>query len=70
MKAIVIRRFGGPEVMGWEDIPTPTPGPGEVLVKVCAVSVNRALDLDLRAGLGNTAPPCPTSWGSTLREKW
>ena len=53
MKAIVMRRFGGPEVLAWEDIPIPEPGPGEVLVKVRAVSVNRTLDLDLRAGLGN-----------------
>ena len=53
MKAIVIRKFGGPEVMGWEDIPTPAPGHGEVLVKVRAVSVNRTLDLHLREGLGN-----------------
>ena len=59
MKAIVIREFGGPEVMSWEDIPTPTPGPGEVLVKVCAVSVNRTLDLDLRAGLGNYGTTLP-----------
>ena len=70
MKAIVIREFGGPEVMSWEDIPTPTPGPGEVLVKVCAVSVNRTLDLDLRAGLGNYGSTLPHILGSTLREKW
>ena len=59
MKAIVMKRFGGPEVMGWEDIPTPTPGPGEVLVKVRAVSVNRTLDLDVRAGLGNYGTALP-----------
>ena len=63
MKAIVIREFGGPEVMSWEDIPTPTPGPGEVLVKVCAVSVNRTLDLDLRAGLGNYGTTLPRILG-------
>ena len=26
MKAIVIREFGGPEVLKWEEVPTPTPG--------------------------------------------
>ena len=31
MKAIVIREFGGPEVLSYEDIETPEPGPGEVL---------------------------------------
>src|SRR5687768_7362773 len=50
MKAIVIRDFGGPEVLRLEDVPTPNPGPGEVLIQVHAVSVNRTLDLVVRAG--------------------
>jgi NADPH2:quinone reductase len=50
MKAIVIREFGGPEVMRMEDFPDPVAGPGEVVVKVHAVSVNRTLDLVVRAG--------------------
>jgi len=50
MKAIVIREFGGPEVMRLEECPDPVPGPGEVVVKVHAVSINRTLDLVLRAG--------------------
>lgn len=50
MKAVVIHEFGGPEVMRHEDFPTPEPGPGEVVVEVHAVSVNRTLDLTLRAG--------------------
>lgn len=50
MKAIVIREFGRPEVMRLEDVPTPVPGAGEVLVQVHAVSVNRTLDLAVRAG--------------------
>jgi 2-desacetyl-2-hydroxyethyl bacteriochlorophyllide A dehydrogenase len=50
MKAIVIREFGGPEVMRIEDVPTPDPGPGEVLVQVAAVSVNRTLDIIVRNG--------------------
>ena len=29
-KAIRIHAPGGPEVMSWEDVPTPEPGPGEV----------------------------------------
>jgi NADPH:quinone reductase len=48
MKAIVVREFGGPEVLRYEEVPTPTPGPGEVLVRVHAVSVNRTLDLAVR----------------------
>lgn len=50
MKAIVIHEFGGPEVMRYEDFPTPTAGEGEVVVEVHAVSVNRTLDLVLRSG--------------------
>jgi len=50
LKAIVIREFGPPEVMRLEDVPTPQPGPGEVLIEVHAVSVNRTLDLIVRAG--------------------
>jgi NADPH:quinone reductase-like Zn-dependent oxidoreductase len=50
VKAIVIREFGSPGVMRLEEVPRPVPGPGEVLIEVHAVSVNRTLDLVLRAG--------------------
>jgi NADPH2:quinone reductase len=50
MKAMVIRRFGGPEVMQLEDVADPVPRPDEVLIRVAAVSVNRTLDLVVRAG--------------------
>src|SRR5712671_2209784 len=50
MKALVIREFGPPEVMRLEEVPTPVPEAGEVLVEVRAVSVNRTLDLVVRAG--------------------
>lgn len=50
MKAVVMHQYGGPEVLRYEDFPKPVPGPGEVLVEVHAVSVNRTLDLVVRAG--------------------
>lgn len=50
MKAIVVREFGPPSVLRYEEIQTPEPGPGEVLIKVHAVSVNRTLDTVVRAG--------------------
>ena len=59
MKAMVIREFGAPGVMKFEDVPTPEPGPGEVLVAVHAVSVNRTLDLVVRAGKYARSPALP-----------
>ena len=39
MKAIVHRRYGPPDVLTLEDLPSPEPGPGEVRVRVRAASV-------------------------------
>lgn len=50
MKAIILREFGGPEVLRLEDLPVPKPAPGEILIKVYSVSVNRTLDCVVRAG--------------------
>src|SRR5579871_1921984 len=50
MKAVVVRQYGGPEVLKFEEYPDPTAGPGEVLVKVAATSVN-PIDYKRRAGL-------------------
>lgn len=40
MKAIVVRQYGGPEVLKYEDVPVPIPGEGDVLLKVEAAGVN------------------------------
>jgi NADPH:quinone reductase-like Zn-dependent oxidoreductase len=50
MKAVVVHRYGGPEVLMFEDYADPVPGPGEVLVRVAAASVN-PIDYRRRAGL-------------------
>lgn len=50
MKAIVFKEFGGPEVLHYEDVSIPKPAPGEVVLRVYSVSVNRTLDLVVRAG--------------------
>jgi NADPH:quinone reductase-like Zn-dependent oxidoreductase len=63
VKAIVIREFGGPDVLRWEDVETPSPGPGEVLVRVHAVSVNRTLDLQVRQDGGNYGVTLPLVLG-------
>jgi NADPH:quinone reductase len=49
-KAIRIHTNGGPEVLVWEDIPTPEPGPGEALVKHEAIGLN-FIDVYYRSGL-------------------
>lgn len=54
--AIRIHAHGGPEVMQWEDVPTPEPGPGEVLVHHAAVGLNY-IDVYFRTGLYKTALP-------------
>jgi NADPH:quinone reductase len=50
LKAIVLKEFGGPEVLRFEDVPTPQPATGGILLKIHSVSVNRTLDLIVRAG--------------------
>ena len=42
MRAIVIARPGGPDVLVLRDVPRPAPGYGQVLVRVHATAVNRA----------------------------
>lgn len=42
MRAVVIREFGGPEVLELREVPTPLPGKGEVRIRVRATAVNRA----------------------------
>lgn len=50
MRAIVIREFGGPEVLRAEEVPIPARRPGEVIVRVAAVEVSRTRDLGTRSG--------------------
>lgn len=49
MRAIVITRPGGPEVLELAEVPAPEPAPGEIRVRVAATAVNRA-DLLQRRG--------------------
>jgi NADPH:quinone reductase len=50
MKAMIYREFGPPDVLHYEDLPAPVPGPGEIALEVHACSVNRVLDVAVRAG--------------------
>lgn len=49
MKASLIRKFGGPEVLEHGELPDPAPAAGEVLVDIHAASINAA-DWKMRAG--------------------
>ncbi len=49
MKAVVIERHGGPEVLTYTDVGSPRPARGEVLVRVRRCAVNRS-DINTREG--------------------
>jgi NADPH:quinone reductase-like Zn-dependent oxidoreductase len=49
MKACFFRRYGGPEVLEYGELPDPAPASGEVLVEIHAASVNAA-DWKMRGG--------------------
>src|SRR3954471_15186587 len=49
MKACFFRKYGGPEVLEYGELPDPVPAPGEVLVDIHAVSINAA-DWKMRLG--------------------
>ena len=62
MKAVVLERFGGPEVLQYRDVPDPVPEAGEVVIQVKACTINRGLDLGVREsglGFGVTLPHTP-----------
>lgn len=54
MRAVVITRPGGPEVLAIREVSRPEPGPEEILVRVRATALNRA---DLMQREGRYPPP-------------
>lgn len=56
IKAIRFHQHGGPEVLRYEEVPTPRPGPGEVLVALRAAALNH-LDLFVRNGIPGVKLP-------------
>src|SRR3954464_13325820 len=54
MRAVTVDEPGGPDVLGWGEVPDPVCGPGEVIVDVAATAVNRA---DLLQRQGFYPPP-------------
>src|SRR5436190_10364395 len=58
MKAVIITRPGGPEVLEIQERPRPEPGVGQIRVRVCASALNRA-DLLQREGNYPVPPGYP-----------
>ena len=65
MRAVVLERFGGPEVLEAREMPDPAPKPGEVVVRVRACGINH-LDLWVRAGLPGLEPEMPHILGNDV----
>ncbi|HEY2066986.1 MAG TPA: quinone oxidoreductase [Gemmatimonadaceae bacterium] len=56
MKAIRVKKIGGPEVLQLDEVPDPSPGPGEALVRLEATGVN-FMDVYQRMGLYKATLP-------------
>lgn len=63
MKAILVREFGGPDVLKLEEVPDPTAGAGQVTVRIHAVGVN-PYDTYMRAGGYAITPDLPYTPGA------
>jgi len=63
MKAIVVEKFGGPEVLRLKDVPDPEAGPGRLVVSLKAIGVN-PVDTYIRAGTYTRKAALPWTPGS------
>lgn len=63
MKAIVVREFGGPDVLKLEERPDPVAGPAQVLVRVHAAGIN-PYDTYMRSGNYAVKPALPYTPGA------
>jgi NADPH:quinone reductase len=61
MNAVRVHQSGGPEVLTFEELPTPAPGPAEALVRIEAIGVN-FVDIYQREGIYKM--PLPFTAGS------
>lgn len=66
MGVVMIRKFGGPEVLELAEVPAPIPGDEQVLIQVHAASVN-PVDWRIREAppRGTSRRPFRRSWAAT-----
>ena len=65
MKAVLCRKYGPPESLALEDVPSPRAGPGQIVVSVAAAGVNFP-DVLIIQGQYQFKPGLPFSPGSEL----
>lgn len=65
MKAVLIREFGGVDVLKYGDAPDPSPKPDHAIIKVLACGINR-YDLFLRMGGIQKHTPLPHVMGADI----
>jgi NADPH2:quinone reductase len=63
VRAVMVERHGGPEVLSVTDCPDPVAGPGQVVVRAAAAGVNFR-DIYQRQGVGAYAAPTPFMSGA------
>jgi len=58
MRAVVVEKLGGPEVLTLGERPEPRPGPGQIVARTVAAGVN-FMDIYQREGIGNYRAQVP-----------
>lgn len=67
MHAVVLREFGAPAVLRYEEFPDPEPGPGEVVVELRAAALNRRDTFVRKGAYEYRLPLVPGSDGAGVR---
>ncbi|NRQ35434.1 zinc-binding dehydrogenase [Nonomuraea sp. NN258] len=63
MRAVVLRRYGGPESLVVEEVPDPVPGPGQVLIGVSVAGIT-FVETQVRADRGPRRAELPAILGN------
>lgn len=63
MRAVMMRAYGGPEVLVAEEVPDPVPGPGQVLIEVAVAGVT-FVETQVRADRGPRRAELPAILGN------